>query len=155
MVEGSGTWFDYRPTDRASTSRPAAEIREAIIASHARLRGPVDRALYPKRFRTTARQSQFLGIPNRLCPPSMARGRRPGAIGFPIGNAPSLRPSGRGVPRRKCPPRKGIGACGDSRSRDATVRVPASVGIRSGGEQGFRLKAGRYLAFSFSERYVV
>src|SRR5262245_18505695 len=87
MVEGSGTWFDYRPTDRASTSRPAAETRDAIIESHARLRGPVDRTLYPKRFRTTARQSQFLGIPNRHCPPSLARGRRPGAIGFPIGNA--------------------------------------------------------------------
>src|SRR5262245_45628486 len=45
--------------------------------------------------------------------------------------------------------REGIGACGNSRSPDATVRVPASVGIRSEGEQGFRLKAGRYLAFSF------
>jgi hypothetical protein len=45
MVEGGGTWFDDHPTDRASTSRPAAEIREAIIESLARLRGPVDRAL--------------------------------------------------------------------------------------------------------------
>ncbi len=64
---------------------------------------------------------------------------------------PPLRSSGRGVPRRKCAPRKGTGAWGHSRGPDAFVRAPASVGIRSGGEQGFRPKAGGIWLF-LSER---
>jgi hypothetical protein len=146
MVEGCGTWFDCRRRRGLRRAGPCRDTR-----GHHRVSRPASRARRPSALpQEIPHDRPPIPIPWDSSPTlSAVHGSRAETRSHwvPDRQRPPLRPSGRGVPQRKCPPRKGIDACGDSRSRDATVRVPASVAIRSGGEQGFRLKAGLQSGF--------
>ena len=153
-ANGSGRRNKVRPSPDGQVFDEPASCR--VRRGHHQVSRPASRARRPSALpREIPHDRPPIPIPwdsSPTLPPSMARGRRPRRNRVPDRQRPPLRPSGRGVPRRKCPPRESIGACGNFRRPDAIVRVPTSVGIRSGGEQGFGLEAGRYLVFSFRVR---